>query len=233
MDATTHAGDHHVHLHVAAEKPAWDWARWLVVVLALTGAGLFAGAFFLPWWKFWLYAPQYPGGLQLVIALTGMKGDVHEIDLLNHYIGMKHLEDAAPTERQLAGYGIAALAVLTVVLVLASGRKLTRFVAIPALALPLGFLADSFFWLWSFGHHLDPKAPLKIGVFTPQLFGNGKIGQFETYAEPAFGFWLGVIGVVLIVASAVIRSRVCANCGRASTCGAVCPRLFVILPEKK
>jgi copper chaperone NosL len=223
----------HPHLHLkVVQKPAWDWARWVVVLLALGGAGLFVVSFFQPWWKFWLYAPQYPDGLKLVISLTGMKGDVHEIDLLNHYIGMHHLEDAAPTERRLAGWGIALVATATIALSLASGRKLSKVVAIPAILLPIGFIADSFYWLYSFGHHLDPKAPLKIGVFTPQLFGNGKIGQFETYAEPALGFWIAVAGVVLVIAGTVIRSRVCAYCARASTCGATCPRLLV-LPDKE
>jgi hypothetical protein len=230
--------DGHVHLRLAEPSPTegqrapWDRARWLVVGLAAAAAGLFGGSFFLPWWKFWLYAPQYPKGLQLVISLTGMGGDVHEIDLLNHYIGMHHLANAAPTERQLAGYGVAAIGVVTLVLLAASGRKLNKLVAIPAIAFPVVFLADSFYWLYSFGHDLDPKAPLKIGAFTPEMFGNGQIGQFETFAQPSIGFWLAIAGVACAVAANLIRAKVCANCGNRGECSAVCPRLMV-LPEKK
>ena len=71
-------GDGHRHLAVSkgtAVRPPWDRARWLVVVLGVVGAGLFVASFFQPWWSFWLYAPQYPGGLRLQIALTGMGGD--------------------------------------------------------------------------------------------------------------------------------------------------------------
>jgi hypothetical protein len=218
----------HVHLRVAQEKPAWDRARWLVLGLGLGGAASFVAAFFQVWWRFWLYAPQYPKGLRLDIALTGMGGDVHEIDLLNHYIGMSHLEDAAPVERRLAGYGVAAIAVLTAALLVAAGRRLNKVAWIPAVAFPVVFLADSVGWLYSFGHHLNPRAPLKIGAFTPEMFGNGKIGQFETYATPALGFWIAVIGVACVVAAALVRARVCAHCGRASTCGATCPRLLVL-----
>lgn len=231
--------DGHVHLDLAATakpavKPKWDWARWLVVALALAGAALFVASFFQPWWAFWLYAPQYPNGLKLVISLTGMGGDVHEIDILNHYIGMSHLADAAPTERQIAGYGVGAIGVTVVVLALLSGKKLGKLIAVPAIAFPLGFLADSFYWLYTFGHNLDPRAPLRMSIqpFTPQMFGNGQIGQFETFAQPALGFWLAVGGVACIVIATVIRSRVCAYCGRAGTCGAICPRAL-ILPEKK
>jgi hypothetical protein len=210
------ASDSHVHLRVAPQVSARDWAGWLVLSLGAAGAGLFVLALSQVWWSFWLYAPQYPGGLRLDISLRGMSGDVHEIDLLNHYIGMSHLANAAPMERFLAGYGVAAIAVVTVVLLAVSGRKMNWLVALPALSFPVVFVADSVGWLYSFGHHLNPHAPLKIGAFTPQMFGNGKIGQFETFAQPALGFWM--------------RYRICASCGRAATCGATCPRLLV-LPE--
>ncbi len=223
--------DRHTHLQVATVSAPWDWARWVVVGLGVAGVGLFFAAFFRDWWSFWLYAPQYPGGLRLQIALTGMSGDVKEIDLLNHYIGMKHLADAAPVERHIAAYGVAAIGVLTTALLLGSGRKLNKVVAIPAIAFPVVFLADSLYWLVTYGHRLDPHAPLKIGAFTPQMFGNGQIGQFETYARPDVGFWMAVAGVACVVAATVVRSRVCAHCNRAGTCEATCPRLM-ILPDR-
>jgi hypothetical protein len=234
MGTTNLNSERRVHLPVAQSTtaaPPWDWARGLVVALGAVGALLFGAAFTRSWWSFWLYAPQYPGGLRLDIALTGMGGDVKEIDLLNHYIGMHHLADAAPLERRLAGYGVAAICVLTMALLTASGRKLNKIVAVPALAFPLVFLADSVGWLYSFGHHLDSHAPLKIGAFTPEMFGNGKIGQFETYAQPALGFWLAVVGVACVVLAVVVRGRVCKHCRGADTCKAGCPR-FMILPER-
>ena len=228
-------GDGHKHLAMAPASPTkapWDRARWLVVALAAVASLAFVGSFFLPWWSFVLYAPQYPKGLSLVISLTGMSGDVQEIDTLNHYIGMAHLADAAPTERQLAGYGVAAIAVIGVVIALAAGKRLNKMVAIPALAFPILFIADSFYWLYRFGHQLDPKAPIRLGAFTPQMFGNGQIGQFETYAEPAMGFWIATLGVVAMVAAAFVRSRVCAGCDHGNACGVACPRLLV-LPERR
>lgn len=246
-DTGKHEGetrDGHFHLKVVGAKAGegdagtkpdtrpWDWARWLVAALGLGSIACFVASFFKPWWSFLLYAPQYPGGLKLVISLTGMGGDVHEIDILNHYIGMKHLADAAPTERQLAGFGVASIAVVTLALLMMSGKKLNKLVAIPAISFPVVFLADSFYWLYSFGHSLDPKAPLRIKAFTPEMFGNGVIGQFETFATPAIGFWLALAGVGLAIAGAVVRSRVCAHCGHASECSIVCPR-GMVLPEKK
>ncbi len=233
--APPRAKDGHVHLHLApsasegsSSKRGWDRTRWLVVVCGVASVLLFAISFFRPWWSFKLYAPQYPQGLNLEISLTGMGGDVHEIDLLNHYIGMKHLATAAQVERHLAGYGVAAIGIVTLSLVMVAGKKLNRLLVVPALAFPSVFLADSFYWLYSYGHQLDPKAPLHIAPFTPEMFGNGKIGQFETFASPSLGFWLAVAGALLAVIGAVVRSRVCAGCSRAGTCAAVCPRLMVL-----
>ncbi|MBK9260576.1 MAG: hypothetical protein IPM54_12220 [Polyangiaceae bacterium] len=226
------ASDGHVHLqmvrHEHGAKPRWDWARWPVFVLAAASVALFATSYFQPWWHFWLYAPQYPSGLELIISLTGMGGQVHEVDILNHYIGMRHLADAAPTERQLAGYGVAIVSIVTFAFLMFSGKKLNKIVAIPAIMFPIGFLADSFYWLYTFGHDLDPKAPIKIQAFTPEMFGNGKIGQFETFAAPDLGFWLAVAGVVCALGSAFLRSRVCSNCPNAGECSAVCPRAMVM-----
>ncbi|MBL8157714.1 MAG: hypothetical protein JNM70_26430, partial [Anaerolineae bacterium] len=76
-------GDGHVHLHVAEQETAAPrrgapatLSRLAVLACALAAAGLIAASFFQPWWRFWLYAPQYPGGLKLVISLTGVSGDV-------------------------------------------------------------------------------------------------------------------------------------------------------------
>ena len=41
-----------------------------------------------------------------------MGGDVHEIDMLNHYIGMGHLAEAAQFERHYAAWGVGLVALL-------------------------------------------------------------------------------------------------------------------------
>jgi hypothetical protein len=73
--------------------------------------------------------------------------------------------------------------------------------------LPVGFLIDAWAWLFAFGHQLDRHAPLQIPAFTPQLFGNGAIGQFMTFATPQLGFWLATTGSVLLVSAALLRRR--------------------------
>src|SRR5512144_2962138 len=80
------------------EEPAGPAARALLVLAAL----LLAGAYFLPLWSLTMFAPQYGDGLRMHIfshVLTGGNGgqDLKEINLLNHYIGMRELSpDAFP-----------------------------------------------------------------------------------------------------------------------------------------
>jgi hypothetical protein len=224
---TESSGVHHLPV-LASTKPVARWRRWFTVGLTFAGLALFGAAFSVPWWKFTLYAPQYPHGLRLEIALTGLQGDVHEIDMLNHYIGMHHLAQAAPLERAYASYAVAGVCLAVLAGILLLGRKLGRLALVPAVLFPFGFVVDSFCWLYAFGHELDHHAPLRVPPFTPELFGNGQIGQFMTFAAPALGFWLAVLGVGFVAAAVELRQRaVCAHCTHAAACGNACPIRFL------
>jgi len=175
------------------------------IALGVVGISAILAAFRLPFWQFILYAPQYPHGLRLSISLTGLAGDVHEIGMLNHYIGMQHLEDAAPFERAFAAYGVAAVVVSAALALFVASKRYGWLAAVPAALFPLGFVADCFYWLHRFGHSLDPHAPVHIPGFTPELFGNGQIGQFMTFAQPGVGFWLALAGAVFVLGGACVR----------------------------
>ncbi len=221
--ATT-ASDHRVHLPVRTLGPAVPrWRRWLVVVMTVGAVATIASALSMPWWHFTLYAPQYPHGLAMQISLTGVSGDISEIDELNHYIGMAKLEGIAPVERHLAPAGVAVLVALTLLLTIATGRKTGWLIALPAVAFPLTFMADAYYWLHLAGHALDKHAPIHLPAFTAQMFGTGKIGQFLTFAAPSSGFWVACAGAALVIAATAIRQRsVCAHCSLRGQCGAVC-----------
>ena len=225
-------GEEHRHLSLVKSTNGGAavprWRRWLVVALMSAAVGMFASAFSMQWWHFTLYAPQYPHGLSLTISLTGVGGDVREIDELNHYIGMAHLENVALEEEHYAAYGVAAVSLIVLVLTLAMGRKTGWLIAVPAVAFPLGFVVDSFYWLYHCGHELDPHAPIRLPAFTPQMFGNGQIGQFLTFAAPSAGFWLAAGGALVVIGATYLRQRsVCAHCSLRGTCGALCKSGFI------
>jgi copper chaperone NosL len=129
---------------------------------------------------------------------------VREVDMLNHYIGMAHLDAAAVFERRYAAVAVYALGGALIALTLLLKGAWSRVIAVLGALFPLGFVADSFFWLYRFGHQLDPRAPLHLPKFTPQLFGNGTIGQFMTFATPQSGFWMAVAGMALLLGPVVL-----------------------------
>ncbi len=73
------------------KMPAWSR-----IFLAVAGL-LLVAALFLPAWKMELSAPQYPEGLTLYMYPDKLAGDVHSINDLNHYIGMKTLHTDCET----------------------------------------------------------------------------------------------------------------------------------------
>lgn len=164
----------------------------------VAAAGLLVASLFMPYWQLVLYAPQYPGGLRAVVYLTHVSGDAQEISNLNHYIGMKALEDAAPLERSLAVPTVLLFAGLAVLSAALPGGW--RWVlGLPLVLFPLGFLADLSAWLWYYGHSMDPAAPIRLEPFMPVVVGRGVVAQFKTMATFQWGFYLSVAASLLML----------------------------------
>jgi len=155
-------------------------------VRSWVAAALLGLSLLLPYWRITLFAPQYPGGLRASIYLTKVTGESSEISILNHYIGMKPLEVAAPLERRLA-VPIVLGGVLAVAVSPLLGR-LGPLLQAPAVVFPLGVIGDLAYWLWKFGHALDPAAPIRVEPFMPAIIGKGTVMQFSTYAMFSWGF---------------------------------------------
>lgn len=201
----------------------WETRRRRAVVgLTLGAIALFAGSWFLPWWNFQMWAPQYPNGLTLLIHLTGLVGDVAEINIINHYIGMHSLDEAAVFERAYSEWLVGGLCLAVAAAVMLVGRRLNAIPALFAVGFPLGFIADTQYQLWHAGHDLDATAPIRMKPFWPAMFGEGKVGQFRTEAIPGLGFWLAMAGVALVAVAVWQRMRVCRVCPGHDACGVRC-----------
>ncbi len=170
-------------------------SRWWIVLLAMCS---YAMVYYQPMWSFEFIAPQYPDGLGLQVYMTGAKGDVTEIDIINHYIGMQKLEDAAKNERALAPYVLILLSLLSAVVAFKPRHKLSKFMYLPLIGFPMAFVVIFYLWLYRFGHQLNPAAPVKLTPFTPTILGTGIIGQFRTFALPGIGFYLACFSALLI-----------------------------------
>jgi len=169
-------------------------------ILFVVAALLLLVSIFLPYWKMTLLAPQYPGGLHVTAYVNELAGDVNEIDGLNHYIGMRPLNEAAKFERSVSVFAIGALALLILAAIFVHTKWVVLLV-LPAILMPVIFLADLQFWLRDFGLNLDETAALSSAIdpFIPQVLGSGKIAQFETVAWPGIGLWLAVAASILCI----------------------------------
>ncbi len=194
---------------IPAEELKTNRSRYLIpTVLFLVAAGLLLVSIFLPYWQLTLHAPQYPGGLTVTSYLNRMTGDVHEIDGLNHYIGMRPLAEAAVFERSISIIGVVVLILLVLAAVFVHNRW-AALLALPALLFPVIFLADLQFWLANFGQNLDPSAALSSSIdpFIPPALGTGHIAQFSTTAAPALGLWLAIVASILILIGLYFHRR--------------------------
>lgn len=198
-------------------------ARAIRVAAALTAAGLVVLSAQLPLWSMKMKAPQYPRGLRLDAYGTGMVGDIRELNIINHYIGMAPLDPAPALETALFPVGIALL--VSLCLLAPFHRWLRRAAVAACVAMPLGILADLQWWLYAYGNSLDPTAPIRMKPFTPLVFGSSTLGNFVTTSMISWGIVaMLAAGVVLLIgerlASGLDRRRHMPVAGRTRTAAA-------------
>ena len=176
--------------------------------LLLLGRVLILVSLFLPYWHMELHAPQYPDNLHLTAHLNNLSGDVAEIDGLNHYIGMRPLEEAAQFERTIGVYVMIAL-VVALELAGAVHRRWAALLVIPVVLFPIVFLLDLHLWMSHFGQNLDPDAPLSNSIepFVPPILGTGTVGQFKTVATPGIGLILSATASAVLVLALFFHRR--------------------------
>ena len=172
----------------------------LPTAVFMLAALLLVISIFLPYWSMKLTAPQYPKGLYTTVYVNHLEGDVHEIDGLNHYLGMPKLDEGGRLERSLSVFGIVALAFLLIATTFVHNHW-AGILALPALLWPLVFLGDLAMILYTYGHSIDPKSALGSAIkpFTPPIFGQGTIGNFGSFATPGLGLLLAALASVVIL----------------------------------
>ncbi|GAA5482576.1 hypothetical protein [Haloferula sargassicola] len=189
------------------QKPLNGWSR----VLLLLGALLVAGSLYFPLWRLHLVAPQYEEGLEMTIHAYKIVGgndgqDLKEINMLNHYIGMKTISEADFTEMQVMPFmlGLFILLSLRAAVFGYMGAVVDLFVLASYFGL---FSIGAFYYrLHSYGHNLDPHAPMNVEPFTPLMFGTQKIANFTQSSFPEAGTYL-LWGFMILLILALWISR--------------------------
>lgn len=161
-----------------------------------------------PMWTIRMAAPQYPEGLSLVIYAHTIEGghdgnDLREINILNHDIGMKSLARADMSDLDWIPFALGFMVILCLrCAVIGTVRSLIDIVVITAYVTAFA-LGRFVYRLYTYGHNLNPDAPVRIPGFTPVIFGTKQVANFTTSSYPALGTILvgiyacGIIALVL------------------------------------
>ncbi len=194
----------------AAERPpAGSRADWVAsLTIALVTAAALLGAWFLPWWVMKSTAPQY--GQRVLVVEIGprtVEGDVKEVDLLGHYVGIQSMTSLAKIERALAPVGLLGALLCTLVTPWLRPRWLRLLGVMPVLVMPVILPIDLKFWMDRAMNQRDPAAALSLTVtdIEPKLVGEYELGQFKVDTELGAGFYIdlmaGLLSIGLIFAA--------------------------------
>ncbi len=186
------------------DRPLRPWSRFVLAGLVV----FMALAFTAPMWRISMKAPQYPDGLYMDVWAYKLVGGNHgehiqEINTLNHYIGMHHIEPHSFADLDWIPFALGILMLLTLrVAAIGSVRSLVDLSVLTGYV--LAFMGARFVYrLWVFGHDLDPRAPIHVKPFMPVVFGTKQIANFTTHSLPQLGtlwitiFAVGVVGICL------------------------------------
>jgi copper chaperone NosL len=168
-------------------------------ILVAFASGALIAVFFLPAWRIDLFAPQYPEGLTLNIWINGISGDVEIINGLNHYIGMKHINESMFPEFRFLPFVVGFYMLLGMLVAITGNRK--YLFAYLILCVIGGALAmyDFYQWGYDYGHDLDPNAAIQVpGLsYQPPLFGHKRLLNFDAYSFPDVGGWVVIAAAAL------------------------------------
>ncbi len=214
---------------VALPSLAVPDAHWLFA--SLLAAALLVLAMLVPVWKLKLIAPQYPDGLYLTAYGYKMVGDIREINNLNHYIGMRPIEPEKVWELKLF---IVAMPVL-IVAVIGGGfffrKRWQRNLLRAAVWVPPFFmLADLQYWLYTYGHTLDPRAALRLDPFTPRVIGPTRVFNFSADAMVDVGFFAMVAAAVVLTVGPTVTRWLVASWRNTGAAALAVATLVVLLP---
>lgn len=192
-------------------RPIHMGARAALVVLTVA----LVASFTAPLWKISMTAPQYPNGLYMDIYAYKLEGGddgqhIKEINTLNHYIGMHHLDQTAAADLDWIPFALGALALMALrVAAIGNVRHLLDLFVVTSYISAFAF-GRFVYRLYVFGHDLDPHAPVKVAPFMPVVLGHKTVANFETYSMPQLGSYLmGVfaIGVTVLVVWQLLSGR--------------------------
>lgn len=169
-------------------------------------AAIFPLALFIfPLWNITLEAPQYPIPLGMNIHINDFADanpfDIKNINLMNHYVGMKYIPEAIP-EFKIFPIGIILSSLIGLIIAFKGNYKWFLYWFILMIVLSAAGIYDFYIWEHDYGHNLDPKAIMKftnpdgsVMGFQPPLFGTKHILNFTAHSYPRLGAYFLGLGI--------------------------------------
>jgi hypothetical protein len=197
-----------------------------LTIVAMVLIGL---AFFSPIWWVALKAPNYPAqtfpdGVRIHFHVNGVYNGcqqrpktadvyedealdcVHEMNVINHFIGMEPIEKGAQIEIKAAPFLFGLVGVMLAAFLIYAG-PLWWVLPLSGIVIPVAFVADYAAWLWWFGHSLHAWAAFSVKPFMPTVFGEGKVAQFSTFSYPHYGFGLLSAASLCLILAFLLRRK--------------------------
>ncbi|MBE8221957.1 MAG: hypothetical protein HAW60_04420 [Bdellovibrionales bacterium] len=176
--------------------------------LILLLSGLLGIIYFIPLWFIILKSPQYRDGLSMFVWLSKITGgnefDLKNINLLNHYVGMKEVHAADFIEFTYMPYILGFMILGGIVTYFYSKRIMVLAGLVSFFLVALAGLYDLYRWEQEYGHNLDTSAALSMkGLsFSPPVLGCKPMMNFIVCSWPhAGGSLLLIVGFSLAIIS--------------------------------
>jgi copper chaperone NosL len=176
-------------------------------LIMILSALLPLGLFLFPLWNITLEAPQYPIPLGMNIHINDFSDmnphDIKNINLMNHYVGMKYIPDAIP-EFKIFPAGIIITSILGLLIGFKGNYKWFLAWLLLMTTLSMAGLYDFYLWEHDYGYDLDPKAIMNfknpdgsVMGFQPPLFGTKDILNFRAHSYPRLGAYMLAAGMAM------------------------------------
>lgn len=168
--------------------------------------------YFQPLWYIALEAPQYPDGIEMYIwanKITGHEAStLQNINILNHYIGMKKIEPDSIPELKIFPY-VGGLLILAGLLIFWFNKPKYMYIyGVTLLVLSTVAIFDFWLWQYDYGHNLDPNAAIQVEGMTyqPPLLGSKWLLNFKAVSFPHIG-GMGLFVAVLLMVWAMVHQK--------------------------
>jgi copper chaperone NosL len=151
-----------------------------------------------PLWRMSMVAPQYPHGLRIDLYSYKLAGgndnhDITEINELNHYIGMMKVDRESMSDLSWLPFAFGLLIVIALrAAAIGSVRSLIDLSVLVGYVAVFS-MARFVYKLYTFGHYLDPRAPVHIEPFMPVVLGTKQVANFTTHSYPLVGTYLVLV----------------------------------------